>query len=297
MTSREKLYNEYIPIIAMACILLLVQILAITLAIPMEIGEMQAFEDPESAANPLYYIVLILVFTGIILLSIKKNMQWIIQAIILLAVMSTLYFVTYVILSMTAIAPTTGLMIAAAVALLLTGLLYAFPEWYVIDIVGLVIAAGASAIFGISLAIIPVIILLVILAVYDAISVYRTKHMLNLADGAIDMKLPIMFVIPKRLNYSFRNETAETRKSDEVFFMGLGDAVIPTILVVSAYIFVDHPGIPYPVIGAMIGTLVAYLILTVLVMKGKPHAGLPFLNTGVIAGYILGSLIAGTPIL
>jgi len=34
-----------------------------------------------------------------------------------------------------------------------------------------------------------------------------------------------------------------------------------------------------------------------LVIKGKPQAGLPFLNGGVILGYVAGSLVAGVPIL
>jgi len=79
--------------------------------------------------------------------------------------------------------------------------------------------------------------------------------------------------------------------------MGLGDAVMPTILVVSANIFLDSPlkymGISYPSIGAMIGTLIGYAALMVFVMKGKPQAGLPFLNTGVILGYVAGVLITG----
>ena len=52
-------------------------------------------------------------------------------------------------------------------------------------------------IFGVSLGTVPVILLLVILAVYDAISVYKTKHMITLAEGVIDLKTPILFVIPK----------------------------------------------------------------------------------------------------
>ena len=44
--------------------------------------------------------------------------------------------------------------------------------------------AGAASIFGISLTIIPVIILLVILMVYDAISIYKTRS-ITLAEGVV----------------------------------------------------------------------------------------------------------------
>jgi presenilin-like A22 family membrane protease len=31
-------------------------------------------------------------------------------------------------------------------------------------------------------------------------------------------------------------------------------------------------------------------------MKGKPQAGLPFLNSGVILGYLAGVLLSGAPL-
>jgi presenilin-like A22 family membrane protease len=33
-----------------------------------------------------------------------------------------------------------------------------------------------------------------------------------------------------------------------------------------------------------------------MVMKGKPHAGLPLLNGGAIGGYLLGALWVGIPL-
>ena len=71
-----------------------------------------------------------------------------------------------------------------------------------IDISGIIVGAGAIAIFGMSLGILLVIILLIVLAIYDAISVYKTKHMIDLADTVMDLKLPILLVIPKIKKYS-----------------------------------------------------------------------------------------------
>jgi presenilin-like A22 family membrane protease len=281
--------------IGMAGVILLVQIFALILATPMEINEMRAFEDPTSTANSIYYIVIIFAFTAILLLAIKKDMKWIIQVVMFLAVASTLFYVFYALISETGVTPLTNNAISFLLAAGLTILLHKFPEWYVIDIIGLIIGAGASAIFGISLAIIPTIVLLVLLAVYDAISVYKTKHMITLAEGVMDLKLPILFIIPKHLGYSFRKEKFDKEGEREAFFMGLGDAVMPTILVVSANVFIEHIGaISYPALGAMIGTIAGFFALTILVMKGKPQAGLPFLNSGVILGYAAGCLLSGT---
>ena len=138
------------------------------------------------------------------------------------------------------IIPVAGVL-AVALAIILIYILYKFPEWYVIDISGIIVGAGAIAIFGMSLGILLVIILLFVLAVYDAISVYKTKHMIDLADTVMDLKLPILLVIPKIRKYSLIKETKsfkEKIKGDqerEAFFIGLGDVVMPGILVTSAF--------------------------------------------------------------
>jgi presenilin-like A22 family membrane protease len=213
-----------------------------------------------------------------------------------------MYYVFYALFALTAVSALINNVISIALAVILTVLLYKFPEWYVINTVGLLIGAGASAIFGISLSIIPVVVLLGLLAIYDAIAVYRTKHMIDLAEGVMDMRLPILFVMPKHMKYSFIEDSFKKEEGEEreAFFMGLGDAIMPTILVVSANVFLTDAYriagfINIPALAAMVGTLVGFIALTVLVMKGKPQAGLPFLNGGVILGYIVGVLIAGTP--
>jgi presenilin-like A22 family membrane protease len=300
--SSETGIKEYLPMIVMAAIILTVQITALLLASPMDANDMQAFENPDSTANAIYYIGVILVFTFLLLMAIKRNMQWIIQLTILLAVGATMYYVFYALLSIADVSIMTNNVVSGLLAAALTILLYKFPEWYIIDTVGLIIGAGASAIFGISLSILPVIVLLLLLAIYDAISVYKTKHMIDLAEGVMDLRLPILFVIPKHLKYSFIEDSfkKEDGQEREAFFMGLGDAIMPTILVVSANVFLVQKAtlnyigfISYPALGAMIGTIVGFMALTILVMKGKPQAGLPFLNSGVILGYIVGVLASG----
>ena len=99
-------------------------------------------------------------------------------------------------------------------------LLYKYPEWYVVDLVGVCIAGGVSALIGISLSVIPVVVLLVLLAIYDAISVYKTKHMIAMAEGIMDLKLPILFVIPKHLQLFFLAGKLQRRRKARSFFHG-----------------------------------------------------------------------------
>jgi presenilin-like A22 family membrane protease len=292
LSSSKESFQEYFPLLTMAGLILVVQLLALILSMPMEVNNMQAFEDPTQVSNSIYYILLILVFTLLVLIAIKKNMKWLITLFIYFAVFSTLYYVFFALF--TFIPALLGLenLASLLLSLGLTALLYKHPEWYVIDLLGICIAGGVSALIGISLSITPVVILLLLLAIYDAISVYKTKHMITMAEGIMDLKLPILFVIPKSRNYSFRQESFKEGEKREAFFMGLGDAVMPTLLVVSANVFMENGRI-FSVVGAMIGTIIGYMVLSVLVMKGKPQAGLPFLNTGAILGFYVGFFLSG----
>jgi presenilin-like A22 family membrane protease len=149
---------------------------------------------------------------------------------------------------------------------------------------------------GISLSIFLVIVLLVGLAVYDAISVYKTKHMIDLADVVVDLKLPVMLVIPKKSGYSMVRETKSLKEKlqageeREAFFMGLGDIVMPGILVTSAFYNIASGGL-IVALSVMLGTLVGFGVLVVFLVKGRAQAGLPFLCSGAILGYLISSYL------
>jgi presenilin-like A22 family membrane protease len=293
-------WAEYRAAAILSGAFVLTMLLAVLFAQPFMAAGLQAFEDPEDVGNSLYYIVAILVFTFVILAIAKWGKKWLIRAIILGAVGLTVAYVVEPVLYITLGWPfgqSVALAVAAAIASVVA--LYKHPEWYVIDTVGILVAAGTASIFGISLGIVPVVVLLVGLAVYDAIAVYRTKHMLSLADTVIELRLPVLLVIPKVARYRFLEEQAkvkdaspETKAEREAMFMGLGDLVMPTILVVSALQFAQPGWGPYPALGAAIGTLVGYAVLMGYVLKGKPQAGLPLLNGGSIVGFVSGVYMA-----
>ena len=164
-----------------------------------------------------------------------------------------------------------------------------------IDALGILIGAGVASIFGVSLDVLPVVILLILLALYDAISVYKTKHMITLAEGVIDLKTPILFVIPKRRDYSFiKDGIGKLGDGGEraAFIIGMGDLIMPSILVVSANVFIKGAKlggiINLPALGAIIGSLAGLCVLLYFVMSGKPQAGLPPLNGGTILGFLVG---------
>jgi presenilin-like A22 family membrane protease len=139
--------------------------------------------------------------------------------------------------------------------------------------------------------------------VYDAVAVYGTKHMVSLADVVADMKLPILMVVPEERGFDYtrssplkqvRERVREAPSERQATFMGLGDVIIPGVLVVSAYTFLPvHPlvlGIGANLVIALItilGSLGGYAVLMRLVDRGNAQAGLPFLNGGAILGFVV----------
>ena len=284
----------------MPLLLLAVEIGSILISLPVQAAGITAFEDPTSLANPFIFIVILLVFTGFLLLLIKYGKKKWIAAIIALSIFLTFVYIFTALVYVVTADPNLSIFLILTLSILATALLYKYPEWYVIDGLGILIAAGVAAIFGSSLEYYLVVILLILLAVYDAISVYKTKHMITLAEGVIDLKTPILFVIPKRRDYSFiRDGIGKLDDGSEraAFIIGMGDMIMPSILVVSANVFIKGWRIAgiinIPALGAIIGSLAGLSVLLYFVSSGKPQAGLPPLNGGTILGFFLGWALVG----
>ena len=327
---------------------LLVQLGALALVAPFESAGYQTVENPSDPANSIFYIGVLLAFTALMLVVIKFDVQWILRGfIIFTSGLISLYVFTVVFPVVPVdLGGVTINALAWGAAALVAVALYVYPEWYVIDGAGVIMGAGSAGLFGISFGILPAIVLLSVLAVYDAISVYGTEHMLTLAEGVMDLRIPVILVVPLTLSYSFLAEDEGEERADDAamdaetpapggadaagtettdpdsnadadagghespefaerdaFFIGLGDAVMPTVMVASAAFFAGAPDIVLagltlnlPALLAMVGTMLGLVALLWLVMKGRAHAGLPLLNGGAIGGYLLGAVVSGIPL-
>ncbi|HID25154.1 MAG TPA: hypothetical protein EYP23_01635 [Thermoplasmata archaeon] len=283
--------REVIPVVAMASIFILVYTCSLLTVEPFETTGVQAFENPDDPVNILYFLLILLSLTLLILVIAKFWKKQVIYLFIIAAIAVTIIWITYPLLSLI-IDELFAFILTLFLAVTIIFLLVYYPEWYVIDTCGILVSVGAIAIFGISLSVPLALLLLVILGLYDAMSVYKTKHMIDLADTVVDLKLPVVFVVPKHLPYSFKKKKGgikkKLKKNEErdAFFMGVGDVVLPGVLVTSCYRFT---GKPLVCLSAVVGILIGFLILMFFVAKGKPQPGLPFLNTGAIIGYIVSS--------
>jgi presenilin-like A22 family membrane protease len=301
------------------------------------------FEDPGNVGNVGVFAVLVLVTTGIMVLAFRYEVGDLLVRAFLLGSAGVLTATAFVaVTGVGSIASEGAAMglpadpVSGAVAAVTAVVLWVYPEWYVNDLAAVVFGAAAIPMLGLGFGPFPVVVLLVLWAGYDAYAVYVSGHMQELAAGLGDLRAPIVFIVPHSLSYSLREEgldladpeeegedddsaaeagesTAE--KSDastdsdaddgmhNVALLGLGDALIPGMLAVSAGAFLDAPVVVpalnanLPALGALVGGLVGMGGLLYLVHRVEgAHAGLPPLNAGVLGGYLVGAVAAGVPV-
>ena len=199
------------------------------------------------------------------------------------------------------------LVLGVVVALVLMVLLYVHSEWYVVNTVGVLVGSGVVVMLGVAFVPTLIIVFMIAAAIYDAWAVYKSKHMLDLADTMIGLRLPILLVAPQEKGYSFVEETTSMKQTNEpvarpqgapkqkktkdAMFMGLGDVIFPGMLVVSAAQWLDHSDAFLVALSTLVGGLVGYFILMTYVARGRAQAGLPLLNGGSILGYVIGGFI------
>ncbi len=289
------------------------QLIGLALANPFRSEGLGSTSNPQSPTAPLF-LILVIVLAPLVILLFARRRGGVsgLRQVILLAIAASLYITLYATFALfppgfvllSPYAAEFGYEIALPLAATASAAIYLAlliePQWYVVDLAGLAAGGSLVAILGISFGILPAFVLLGALMVYDAIAVYRTKHMVTLADAVTEMKLPILMVMPEVPGYDYpsapplRAQRAVPRGERAAVFMGLGDVVIPGTLVVSAFVwlptspaFAGIGGNLWVALAALVGSLVGYAFLMRRVATGEPQAGLPFLNGGALVGYVL----------
>lgn len=261
----------------MSFLFIISQLIAVSIAQPFKKAGFEAFENPENPMNIVQIFAVIIVFTLLILVIAKykeEMVKYIILFSFFLASLSIFQAFFYFIES------SFSLLFSLIVSITMLLLLIKHPEWYVIDFFGVFLTGGISAIFAISLSIEMIILFLIVLAVYDAIAVYKTRHMVKLAKTIADSNLPLLMIVPKKASYSYiKSKIGGDR---DAVYVGLGDLIIPGILITASYLEHGMNGFAFTLAGALAG----YFLLMRLIEKG-PQPGLPYLNGGAIIAYAI----------
>ncbi len=147
--------------------------------------------------------------------------------------------------------------------------------------------AGAGGVIGASIDVLPAMIFVVILSVYDFLSVFVTKHMVYMAkaliesDSAFTFSFPYKFKKPIKIDYS----GSKKRIKAHVFQLGGGDILVPLLFSVS----VLRKFSLLNAISTIFGSFIALAALLYFTVKrpGKALPALPVISAGMLAGFLL----------
>ena len=171
-------------------------------------------QDPNDSANGIALIVWILFSTGLLLAALKflkgNLLDALLKAFEALAIFGASWLVFSIVLG-----DPTGLFLAMALVFCKN----IFSQSIMMRNIASVFAtAGAGALIGTIIGIVPAIVFMALLSIYDYIAVFKTKHMVGMAKAITKKNLAFTYALPTK---------------EHKFELGSGDLVIPLVFSVS----------------------------------------------------------------
>jgi len=250
--------------------------------------ELQAFyllnDITVGVASPLDFVLQFVLATGILLFIIyffrkKKVKKVFFKVIFFFALLfGNLYFL--------------GLFLPPLVVFLWLVFLCVFlikkPSLFIHN-TGLVFAiCGIGAGLGTQLNPLAVVVLLALFSIYDFIAVYKTKHMVKMAEEMLQSRAIMGFIIPKKLS-ELKAEPKEIKPGGKFLVLGAGDIVFPLMLTCSV---VSTGLLEAIVVGvfSFLGLLFSFFLFSSK-KKRTPMPALPPIALLSIIGYFVTMLI------
>lgn len=152
--------------------------------------------------------------------------------------------------------------------------------------IGIILAlAGIGAVLGLSLAPISAVLLLLILSFYDIVAVYKTGHMVRLAENMIKSRAIFGLVIPQKFQ-NWAKSLDQVRPGGEFMILGSGDAVMPLILIASVIRSLGLAGGLIVFLFSLLGLFLTYYLFITQKTR-RPMAALPPIAVASIVGYLV----------
>jgi presenilin-like A22 family membrane protease len=178
--------------------------------------------------------------------------------------------------------------IATLIGLIFTVGFWFFHNVFIHNIAMILTLAGVGAIMGLSLAPSTVIVILCVFSFYDIIAVYKTGHMIKMAESMIRSQAIFGFVVPETKS-GLTEHISNVQPGEQFMILGSGDTVFPLLLSASLVrsslvqaIFVG--------IFSLTGLFLMHIIFINQKIK-RPMAALPPIALMTIAGYLLITLL------
>lgn len=155
------------------------------------------------------------------------------------------------------------------------------------DTLIIVVFSSLAALLGLSFPPEQILIILLILSIYDYISVYKTKHMQVMAKELISWHIIPAIIIPTKL-YEFLGPKKPTPPEEHNYFiLGGGDIVFPISLMISLLLRSPLESF-FSAISLLIGVFITYYLF---ISKKEAIPALPGLAFFAVLGFIIGGIV------
>lgn len=187
------------------------------------ITQLHVVAEPGAPASVLYlffYVLLGALAMYLLVKFYKGDLLFILIEFAVVSFASSIVFYSFLkpLLALTEI----SIIISIVLGLALAFLKAALPGLR--NIAAVLATAGAGAVFGFSLTFYAAIIFLILLSIYDYIAVFKTRHMVEIAESL------------SRRQTSFMISSKQKTEAGEIRFeLGTGDMLLPIILGVSGF--------------------------------------------------------------
>lgn len=239
-------------------------------------------EDSEDVFNAVYFFVYVLIGAIVIMAIIKfykGEMLFRLLEVLMISTASSIVF--YAVLRALGNDYESATLFAVAL-----GLAFAIAKFFLPKLknaAAILATGGVGVIFGISLGILPIIIMLLLLSIYDFIAVFKTKHMVKMAEVLIKNDLAFTVSASVKEGKPRFTEKGERNRID----LGTGDIVAPVMFDVSALSLS-----PIASLFIFIGSIVSIVLLMYFAMRKKVILpALPPITLGMLVFFILGRLL------
>jgi len=242
------------------------------------------FENPESVENSFILFFYIIVATVIMLLMIKY-WKFSLKLFEAFAILFSSW-VTFDFLIPIEIGYYLSLGFFLALTLTLWKMLR--PTILSQNIAAIFAGSGVGALLGASFGMVPSLVFLLILCVYDFVSVFITKHMITLAKEVV--KTPTAFTVaaPHKFKKAKYVGVKGRKKRFHIFQLGLGDIVMPLMFSISLLNKFNLMNSIFSVVGS---TIALTLLIYYMSKKPKPLPALPFIGVGTLSGFLISLIL------
>lgn len=239
--------------------------------------------SPEDVSNAILFFIYMLFGTVVLFSFIKfvKN-QFMFRLLEVFLISSSSSIVFYAVLRLFfSFGYDQSMTLGIIIGLVLGGLKFFYGQ--IKNTATILSTAGVGVVFGVSLGVVPSVIFLILLSVYDFFAVFITKHMVEMASFMV--KQDLAFTVTSRL--SVPSTSNQGKPEEKRVDLGGGDLLAPVLLEVSLLSFS-----PVASLMVFIGAIISFSVFIFILYKEKNvYPALPPIVMGMFLFLSLGFIL------